>query len=74
MYQILLYYKYVNIADPEEFKNHQISLCQKLGIKGRIIIASEGINGTLGGSQTATKKYIVETQKYPGIGSLDCKV
>ena len=48
-YQILLYYKYVRIKDPEKIRNEQKELCQKLGLTGRIIIAGEGINGTVEG-------------------------
>lgn len=57
-FQILLYYKYIPIEDPETFKKEQIELCQKLGLKGRIIIAEEGINGTVEGLTENTEEYI----------------
>jgi len=38
----------------------QKELCQKLGLTGRIIIAQEGINGTVEGTVTDTEKYIEE--------------
>lgn len=57
-YQILLYYKYTPIQNPVEFKDSQKLLCEKLGLKGRILIAEEGINGTLEGTIEATEKYI----------------
>ena len=47
-YQILLYYSYVAISEPEALAQRQRALCQELGLKGRIIIATEGINGTIG--------------------------
>lgn len=56
--QILLYYKYVNISDPKAFMQDHRLLCERLGLKGRIIIASEGLNGTLEGSVEATEEYI----------------
>jgi UPF0176 protein len=59
-YQVLLYYKYINIDDPEKLKNKQRELCSKLNLKGRIIIAREGINGTLEGTLEDTEKYISE--------------
>lgn len=74
MFTVLLYYKYVNIKNPEDFKLSQTDLCKKLGLKGRIIISSEGINGTIGGNKKATKEYINETEKYPGIGEVDWKI
>lgn len=57
-YQILLYYKYVEIGDPEEFLKDQKALCGKLNLKGRILIAGEGINGTVEGLVSDTEEYI----------------
>jgi len=62
-YEILLYYKYVWIEDPEKEKKRQIEICKKLGLKGRIIVAREGINGTVEGLKENTQKYINEMSK-----------
>nr|MBP6974721.1 hypothetical protein [Candidatus Paceibacterota bacterium] len=48
-YQILLYYKYTHVADPEAFVKWHKEICEQFGFKGRILIAHEGINGTLEG-------------------------
>lgn len=58
MYTILLYYKYIHLENPEKIRVWQRELCEKLGLKGRIIIASEGINGTVEGLTENTEKYI----------------
>lgn len=57
-YQVLLYYKYVEIKDPEQLKQDQFGLCTKLNLKGRIIVAQEGINGTVEGLTKDTEEYI----------------
>ncbi len=57
-YQILLYYRYVHIDDPARLAEEQRAVCQKLKLKGRIIVAHEGINGTLEGDLENTEKYI----------------
>lgn len=57
-HQILLYYKYVAIDNPVHEMREQKRLCEKLGLKGRIIIADEGINGTVEGTIEATEEYI----------------
>ncbi|CAN5172588.1 rhodanese-related sulfurtransferase [soil metagenome] len=57
-FQILLYYKYIAIADPIAVRDEQRALCEALNLKGRIIVGNEGINGTLEGSVEATQKYI----------------
>lgn len=62
-YQVLLYYKYVHIEEPEKLMYQQKLLCQKLNLKGRILIAEEGLNGTIEGTIENTEKYIEELKK-----------
>jgi len=62
-YQILLYYKYIAIDDPEAVRDEQKALCQSLNLKGRIIIAHEGINGTVEGTVEDREKYIQAMEK-----------
>jgi len=62
-YEILLFYNYVKIADPTKEMHHQRELCEKLSLLGRIIIAEEGINGTVEGPKRNTDKYIKEMRK-----------
>lgn len=54
---ILLFYKYITLENPREIQRWQTSLCKKLDLKGRIIIAQEGINGTLGGTHENIATY-----------------
>jgi UPF0176 protein len=63
MNQILLYYNYITIEDPDALMNIQRQLCEELGLKGRIIIAKEGINGTVEGTVENTEKYVTEMLK-----------
>jgi UPF0176 protein len=49
--EIIIFYKYTPVADPEAFKAWTKNFTgQKYNLKGRIIIAAEGINGTLEGT------------------------
>lgn len=59
-YTIILFYKYVNIENPEKLRDEQRALCEKLGLKGRIITATEGINVTLEGATENINKYLEE--------------
>lgn len=56
-YEILLYYRYVTIPDPEDYWRRHRELCESLGLRGRIIIGGEGINGTISGPTEATRAY-----------------
>lgn len=57
MEKIILFYKFVPVSDPETVMFWQRALCEKLGLKGRLIISKHGINGTLGGNLQNLKYY-----------------
>jgi UPF0176 protein len=61
-YQILLFYKYVHIADPEAVRQRLFDLCKKLSLKGRLIVANEGLNITLEGKIEDTETFIKELE------------
>ncbi|MGT0202534.1 hypothetical protein ACVNPX_10865 [Staphylococcus aureus] len=55
-YQVLLYYKYMTIDDPEQFAQDHLAFCKAHHLKGRILVSTEGINGTLSGTKEETDK------------------
>lgn len=56
-YEVILYYKFKQIDDPDSFcKDHKKAI-KDLGLKGRVYIGKEGINGTLGGTPEQVNKY-----------------
>lgn len=57
-YRILLYYKFIPIENPDAFAIEHLDFCLSLKLLGRIIIAPEGINGTLSGTVQQTDAYI----------------
>ncbi|MER2174385.1 MAG: rhodanese-related sulfurtransferase [Carnobacterium sp.] len=59
-YRVLLYYKYVHIKNPEEYTAKHLAFCKEVDLKGRILIAEEGINGTIAGTYDQTQQYIDE--------------
>ncbi|QKS71616.1 rhodanese-related sulfurtransferase [Paenalkalicoccus suaedae] len=57
-YRVLLFYKYVDIDSPEEFAQEHVEFCKSNHLKGRILVATEGINGTVSGTYEDTQTYI----------------
>jgi hypothetical protein len=55
--KVILYYKFVPVADPAMTMRWQKEVCSRLGLKGRIIISKHGINGTLGGDIENLREY-----------------
>lgn len=70
---VLLYYKYVHLPDPEAERVAQRELCERLGLKGRILLAEEGINGTVAGSPDATQAYIAAMNEHPQFSGIEYK-
>lgn len=64
MQKILLYYKFMPLNDPEAIRLWQRALCEKLNLKGRILLSKHGINGTVGGDIEDLKAYVKETKTY----------
>jgi UPF0176 protein len=64
MEKIILFYRFTPLADPTAVRLWQQNLCSSLGLKGRIIISPQGINGTLGGSLSSLKKYVQAYKTY----------
>lgn len=70
---IILFYKYVALKNPKEILKWQKYICQKLNLKGRIILAHEGINGTLGGLIQNLETYKDTMQKHELFSDIDFK-
>lgn len=57
-YNTLLYYCYSPIAEAEQFAADHLKFCKSIGLVGRIIVADEGLNGTVSGTEEACKTYM----------------
>jgi UPF0176 protein len=58
IYNTLLYYCYASIENAEAYTQEHLAFCKSLGLVGRIIIADEGINGTVSGPAEKCKVYM----------------
>lgn len=64
-YRVLLYYHYTTIEDPAAFAAEHLAFCKSLELKGRILVAGEGINGTCSGTVEQTNAYMEMMQNHP---------
>ena len=71
---VLLYYCYSKIENPEEFRDQHHKLCLDLNLRGRIIVANEGLNGTVSGSQEACEQYMDAVTSDPRFAHTEFKV
>lgn len=73
MYQVILYYNFALISEPERFCKEHKKFCQQTGLKGRIYISAEGINGTVAGSKGQIEAYKKYLCSQPGFENTDFK-
>jgi len=62
-YLSITFYKYVNIENPEEIRDFHRELMLKHNIKGKIILAKEGINGAICGKEKNCEYYLSELKE-----------
>lgn len=71
--KILLFYVFTPLADPEAIRLWQRDLAESLGLRGRILVSEDGLNGTLGGEMGALKRYVRKTRDYAPFKAIDFK-
>jgi len=64
-YRVLLFYKYINLENPELFVLEHLHWCLRNNIKGRVFFAKEGLNGTVSGLASNIVKYKSHLTNYP---------
>lgn len=57
-YTVILFYKFFKVANPQKLMVRQRKLAELFGLKGRMLIAKEGVNATFEGTTRNIKAYI----------------
>ena len=70
---VATFYQFVQFPDCAERQPEILAHCQKLGIKGTILLASEGINGTIAGSREAIDALLAFLKQDPRFADLEHK-
>jgi UPF0176 protein len=73
-YQILLYYCYAKIDNPEEYREIHHLFSVENNIRGRIIISDEGLNGTVSGLIADCQKYMDFIHVDPRFSNTEFKI
>ena len=73
-YRILLYYKYIKIDDAETYAKRHLKFCKALGVMGRILVADEGINGTVSGTPDQCDAYVQALHMDPRFSDMEFKI
>lgn len=71
--KIVLFYAFTPLADPDAIRVWQRDLGEALGLRGRLIISKDGINGTLGGDLIALKRWARSFRSFAPFKDADIK-
>jgi UPF0176 protein len=58
MFLTIAFYDFVSLENIEQLQRFILKFCQKNNIKGTVLLASEGINGTISGDEKKIQKFI----------------
>lgn len=67
--KVVSFYRFFDLADPASFRGELQALCDKLGLLGTILVASEGFNGTVAGEAAAIDELFEWLQRASGTKS-----
>ncbi|HSG33268.1 MAG TPA: rhodanese-related sulfurtransferase [Sphingomonadaceae bacterium] len=67
-------YKFTPFADHLALRAPLLAKCDSVGVKGTLLLAHEGINGTIAGSDNAIGEVLAFIRALPGCADLDVKL
>jgi UPF0176 protein len=73
MIQVAALYQFTPFPDPEALRGPLLAACEAHGIKGTLLLAREGINGTIAGTDNALASVLGHIRALPGCADLDVK-
>ncbi len=66
-------YQFTRFDDPAAIRGPLLDLCVAQGVKGTLLLAREGVNGTIAGSEAAIDAVLAHVRALPGCAAIDVK-
>jgi UPF0176 protein len=70
---VILFYKFFAVADSEALRREQRALAEACGLKGRMLIAPEGVNATFEGTRQSIENYKAALRANPLLSDIVIK-
>ena len=71
--QVVAFYRFVPLENIEDLQQEVSSVCKASGLLGTILLAHEGINGTIAGPVADISRLFLFLSRYPGLEDLERK-
>lgn len=72
-YIVCALYKFVRLDNHESLRQPLLDLMLATRVRGTLLLATEGVNGTIAGSRESVDQVLDWLRKVPGLAELDCK-
>ena len=72
-WSVITFYKFVHLDNAGELRQPLIDVCRKQSIKGTVLLAQEGINATLSGTETGLLTVLSHLKQDPRLADLTHK-
>jgi UPF0176 protein len=72
-FRVAALYRFTTFEDPAGLRGPLAALCCSLGVKGTLLLAREGINGTIAGTPEAVDRVLDHIRALPGCQTLELK-
>lgn len=66
-------YHFTRISDPDALRAPLLALCRERGVKGALLLAGEGVNGTIAGPRDGIDAVLAHLRAWPGCAGLEHK-
>lgn len=73
MHIVAALYRFTPFADPAALRGPLLSVCERAGAKGSLLLAPEGINGTIAADRAGMESVLAHIRGLPGCADLDWK-
>lgn len=65
--KVASFYRFLDLADPAAFREALLEACRERGLLGTVLVAPEGVNGTLAGGQADIRAVLAWIETYLGL-------
>lgn len=73
IFRVAAFYRFTPIENRTAVQAMLLSVCRAAGVKGTILLATEGINGTIAGSESGIATVLERIRALPGCTDIDVK-
>ena len=67
-------YQFTRFHDPDAVRRDLLALCDRLGVRGTLLIGTEGLNGTIAGDDASVDAVLAHIRALPGCATMDVRL